>query len=341
MNARNTTVVVAPFPGRHGPRRDSTFVGARARAMEASGGGDAGSDASRVARDHAEILPARGAFTRYRRRPGVAGDDERYAAFLDALRARFAEDGFVFVVPDERARDDERHEDLVAAVLGEYDRTLRIAVERDDARALRYDPQETMARKYPGFHEVRPSPRDTSFPNPRPAAREPAPVVVVGGRRGGSSTSGHPPNLRRRARVMIRRPSHLRRPLSPPPPPDDRVGGRVDMDATEATRRGRFPFARGDLGPPPDARRTATRLATPEPRLEGRARASTTRPRRRFRGADPGAPREVGCVVSLEGDDHQNWHQDGDTGRDPNARDSASWLARTSPSPRRKTARLK
>ena len=133
--------------------------------MEASGGGDAGSDASRVARDHAEILPARGAFTRYRRRPGVAGDDERYAAFLDALRARFAEDGFVFVVPDERARDDERHEDLVAAVLGEYDRTLRIAVERDDARALlRYDPQETMAHKYPGFNVRCATTRGTRVP---------------------------------------------------------------------------------------------------------------------------------------------------------------------------------
>ena len=153
--------------------------------MDARGGGDAGSDdASRDARDHAEILPARGAFTRYRRRPGVEGDDERYAAFLDALRARFAEDGFVFVVPDERARDDERHEDLVAAVLGEYDRTLRIAVERDDARALlRYDPQETMAHEYPGFNVRCGTARATRTPRPTPTdtlrTRAPRPTTLL------------------------------------------------------------------------------------------------------------------------------------------------------------------
>ena len=155
----------------------------------------------------------------------------------------------MFVVPDERARDDERHEDLVAAVLGEYDRTLRIAVERDDARALlRYDPQETMARKYPGFHVRCAPPRATPVfrthvrPRANPLRWSSSVVVVEVRRRVGT----------RRTSVddrISRRPSHLRRPspLSPASPPDDRVGGRVDMDVTEATRRGRFPFARGDL----------------------------------------------------------------------------------------------
>ena len=92
----------------------------------------------------------------------------------------------------------------------------------------------------------------------------------------------------------------------------------MDMDVTEATRRGRFPFARGDLDRHP-TRADGDANATPEPFWLDVVRACLDDPSpTSLRGADPGAPREVGCVVSLEGDDHQNWHQDGDTGRDPN-----------------------
>lgn len=97
----------------------------------------------------------------------------------------------------------------------------------------------------------------------------------------------------------------------------------MDMDVTEATRRGRFPFARGDLDrhpTRPDGDPAPRPARSSEPFWMDYVRACLDEPSPiSLRGSDPGAPREVGCVVSLEGDDDQNWHQDGDTGRDPNA----------------------
>ena len=243
----------------------------------------------------------RGAFRRYRI-AGVAGDDERYAAFLDALRARFAEDAFVFVVPDERARDDERHEDLVAAVLGEYDRTLRIAVARDDARALvRTTRIGDRLLRGPGRHvRCALSPRDASFPNPRPAAREPAPVVVVGGgvmpcRLGTTRRTSVDDHLVDEVYAACVSRVRLRLPTTG-------VIRCVDMDVPETTRAGRWLVARGDT----DRRRfrrqrIRRRLRADRGEDAGPASRPVLAARARRRGRPGRAPRRrMGCVVSLE-----------------------------------------